>query len=79
MQPAKNPLPIPYQTPVAQDGYLTVHQAANQLGVSTKHIGNLVESGALEAINIGLGKSRKRYRLSRSGINDFKNRNAVSL
>ena len=50
---------------------------ARELGVSTAHVCKLIESGHLEAINVGAGKVPE-YRVSRESIERFKENRTIN-
>ncbi|MGH6672188.1 MAG: helix-turn-helix domain-containing protein [Xanthobacteraceae bacterium] len=54
---------------------LTVHEAAERLGVSEKTLRGHIRSGRLGYINVGLGDNRKSYRIAESAIDAFQREN----
>ena len=51
---------------------LTVKAVAAELGVSNRHVLDLIEEGVIPAIDVGRFGSRKFYRIARASLDQFK-------
>jgi excisionase family DNA binding protein len=51
--------------------YLTVEEIANELKISTSQVYLWIDSGKLEAFNLGNGSERNFYRIKRASLNRF--------
>ncbi len=75
-RPAGAPLG-PQRGLVAEPAMLLVHQVARRLGVTTQHVRDFIEEGALRAVNVGKG-CRKFWRIPPDGYQAFlKSRSSV--
>jgi excisionase family DNA binding protein len=50
---------------------LTIPQAAETLGVSTKTVRRYIKAGELSASNISLGSKQARWRVSKRSLDNF--------
>ncbi len=53
---------------------LSVRKVAEELGCGIDQVRNLIAAGELPAVNIGLGKQRARWSVSREDLDAFKQR-----
>jgi len=65
--------------PTAARAVLSVSEVASKLGVSGRHVQNLIEEGKLRAINIGSDSAsgRKFYRIPVNWFEDYLRQQAV--
>jgi len=56
--------------PVVGPQTLTVAQVATELGVTERHVLDLIEEGKIEAFNVG-GSGRKFWRVKREAVEKF--------
>lgn len=50
---------------------LDVGIVAARLGVSPEHVRNLIDSGRLAAVDVGLGNRRRRYKVPEDALEEF--------
>jgi excisionase family DNA binding protein len=53
---------------------LTTQQFAERYGISVRNVEKLLRSGELTAINVGVGRKNKRWRIRQSDIEAFERR-----
>jgi excisionase family DNA binding protein len=53
---------------------LTPQQFAERYGISVRNVGKLLRSGELSAVNVGVGRRNKRWRIRAQDIEQFEQR-----